>query len=117
MSSFWCIGLPIALIVTFVVVGLAGLSARPAPQPNDPVLHVVFSMERCGPCDDLKVLLKTHGVNFVTIETREEPAVQAFPAVAYIQGNKLIWDNGQRIKSGRYNVPEKPVEIVHWKSR
>lgn len=80
----------------------------------------VFSADFCGPCKDLEAWLKRNGYPVMVTETREQPAVEAFPTVFYeTPEHRMHSDNGQLIYNWQTERPakEQPVEIILWRTK
>ena len=106
----------------------AAVSAEPKHTQNEDLglpaatevwtLHKIFSADFCDPCRQLREELTRQRVPFTVEYVREQPAVPAFPAVAYeTTTGRIAWDNGERIRQGLYRLPKEPVVIIEYVTR
>lgn len=90
-----------------------------AATPNAPKYRIVavFSADFCGPCKTLEAHLRKNGYQVKVTEITDQPAIDSFPAVYYVAPNGgMVRDNGQKIYNGQV-ASDKPVQIIHWRTK
>lgn len=112
----------VAPLLFFIALGIfAGLMSAKAQatdiEPPKPKVVCVFSADYCAPCHDLLRWMSRRAIRTTTTETREQPAVEEFPTVAYEHNGTIVFDNGQNLYRGNYRLPETPVTVVYWRTK
>ena len=122
MSTECSVGIGVFLLILLVAFGSVGhaqivqsdKAAAAQVYHKAPVLTHVFSMDTCPPCRKLKLHLVANKVRVHPTLVYNAPEVNGFPSCAYNYDGRILWDNGERIYSGDYRLPEQPVEIIEY---